>query len=719
MGIGRYQGGKFDLIVSLRHNADATRITQWERSFRRASEILYDATDGQMQFDRIFVANDSRGTAEADAFLLPEEGTSSSSVNALGSPGFHMNLKADEKNKPFIVIHEFGHYGLGVYDEYTGSGGNAECTGDASSGACIMEFAWTQGDQISDAGVLTPGIVNEFCVADNHDPDGDSNQDQINGEPCWQTMQDLYPGLVVPSGLPNAPMPAGHTPIDWILLADEPRFSLVLDRSGSMSANDAIAGVRYGADYWVNYLAQFDELLSVTSYNHGHDTVLPLELLTPTTNLAPITAAIGALTATGATNIGGAMAEGRTQIMSPGGQAATQVMIVFSDGRHNSGVAPESVIPSLVAAGIRAYTIGFGPNADQVRLQDIATSTGGSFFQIDPLGSSVAAQLDIQNSLIEISGEVRDGSGVVTTAPGLLPEPPAGEPPVVRERIVSEATTGALTHVSQRPFDFSATWDGFDHRAFIEDGSERATFVVSHAQGTRVGFYLTTPSGKIVDPATDGVTLVRPRSAPYSFYVVERPEPGWWVMRVTRGRADGPIPFKVFAFSEHRALHVAVDGAAAVHDVAVPVRIRAQAIYDVPLTGLRDPVLRIVALNGETGSSLPKPVILRERQSSDRRRSDGNGVYEGSVTFTQPGIYTAEVVMINRGEAREATGDAERVVDGDRHDEVKPPPLFYRTKRFQIHVGPLSPGRDVEQPNGDCCEEIKRCLERMVEQLGC
>ena len=48
MGLGRYQGGKFDLVLSVRHNADAARILEWEQSFRRASEILYDATDGQM-----------------------------------------------------------------------------------------------------------------------------------------------------------------------------------------------------------------------------------------------------------------------------------------------------------------------------------------------------------------------------------------------------------------------------------------------------------------------------------------------------------------------------------------------------------------------------------------------------------------------------------------------------------------------------------------------
>lgn len=729
MGIGRFQDGKFDLILTVRHDADAARIEQWERSFRRASEILYDATDGQMQFGRVYIANNSAGSAEADAYLLAEEGVSSSSVNALGSPGFHMNLKADERNKPYIVIHEFGHYGLGVYDEYTGPGGSAECTDDASTGACIMEFGWELGDQISDSGVLTPGVVNEFCAAPNHDPDNDTSQEAVHGEPCWQTIQDLYPGIVLPLGLPDAPVPAGHDPVEWILLNEEPRFALVLDRSGSMAANDAIAGVRYGADYWVNYLAQTGDWLSIVTYSSAVNALLPLTLLTPMTDLGPTTTAIAGITASGLTNIGGGMDEGVSQMTSLGDQAATQVMILFTDGLHNTGTPPEDVLPDLVANGIRAYTIGFGPGADQVRLQQIAEATGGSFEQIDPLGSSPDAQLLIQNTLIQISGEVRDGSGIVTTAPGLLPEPPAGEPAEpaeARELLRLGYDQASLQKVVKLPLGLRPSWPGFAHRAHIEAGSARATFVVSHREGTRVRFYVVRPDGTPASPADQDVTFVDPPGSPYAFYVVDNPEPGFWVMRVMRGHARGAIPFKVFAFSEHKALHVAVDGVRQVGKVGDQLRIRAQATYDVPLTGLRNPVLRLIPDGAGPVRGRPKSVILRERPVDPKSDPDAadvdrvhNGVYEGVIELSEPGSYTAEVLFVNPGTAGEAVAEAEPVEKGDRHDEVPPPPVFVRTRRFQIHAGPLSPGKDVESDGAGDCEQSKRCLEHLLGQLPC
>ena len=724
MGIGRFDNGKFDLVVSLRHGADAARLEQWERSFARASEILYDATDGQMQFGRVYVANDSAGSAEADAYLLPEEGRSSSSVLALGAPGFQMNLKADERNKPFIIIHEFGHYGLGVYDEYIGPGGSAECTGDSSTGSCTMEFGYSLGDQITDAGVLTLGVVNEFCTAADHDPDGDTAQEANHGEPCWQTIQDNYPSVSVPLGLPDAPPPGGHDPIEWILLDEQPRFALALDRSGSMAANDAIDGVRFGADYWVNYLAQTDDRLAVIGYNHAQQVLLPLTLLTPMTDLVPTTTAIANVAASGETNIGGALAEGVTQITSPGGQAATQVLILFSDGLHNTGTAPESVLGDLIEAGIRVYTIGFGPGADQVRLQQIAAGTGGEFEQIDPIGSSPQAQLDIQNALIEISGEVRDGSGIVTVVPGLLPEPQAGEPPAAMALLRLGYDRSSLERVAGLGLDFKSTSSGFDRRAYIEAGSARATFVVSHATNTQVRFFVQRPDGSIADPSDPGVSFVDPPGAPYSFYVIDNPDPGYWVLRVVRAQARAAIPFTVFAFSEHKALVVAVEGLRNVAQVGDQIRVRAQASYGAPLTGLRNPVLRLLP-QGPTPAPA-KSVTLRERPvdpKADPAQREvervHNGIYEATVQLNQPGSYRAEVLFVNDGNATEATGDAEPLIEGDRHEKVPTAPTFVRTKRFQIHVGPLSPGTDLDTDQDRDCEQAKRCLKLLLDRLPC
>ncbi|MCK5291242.1 MAG: VWA domain-containing protein [Thermoplasmata archaeon] len=712
MGIGRHKDGKFDLVLSLRHDADNTRIEQWMRSFKRASRILFDSTDGQMQYGRLFVANKSMGSDEADAWLLQEEGTSSSFVDALGTSGLHMNLKSDEKNKPFVIIHEFGHYGFGLYDEYTGPGGSAECTGDPTTGACIMEHGWWDGDQIDDDGNLTEGDVNEFCTDVDHDPDSDTDQEDIHGEPCWETIQDNYPEVDVPAGLPDAPVPAGHEEVDWILLAEDPRIALVLDKSGSMSLHNAIAGVRLGADYWTNFLAQTGDSLAIVAYDNAQNVILPLTAMTDTMDLSGILNSIAAISSGGTTNIGGAMSEGVGQITSPGDRAATQVMVLFSDGRHNTGTPPEDVLGDMVENGIRAYTVGFGPYADQTRLQEIAEATGGRFEQIDADPDTPDAQLEIQNYLIEISGEVRDGSGIVTMSPGLLPEPTANE----RE----EATKISALHLSasrdikmlaKRPLAFRTTTSGFDHKAYIEVGSTRATFVASHKEGTSLNFALIRPNGDVVIPKTDpDAVFVNPENRPYTFYVINNPTHGHWIMRITRAQASGEIPFKVFAFSDNRDIAVGLRGIKPVFKVDDKILIRAQIYNKVPLTDILNPVVRVPPRDYVTTLPTTKPIraTLRQRMTQfdikgtqlERPIPVRNGVYEGELSFDEPGSYSVVVRFTSTGKAMEAEPEAERRREGEEEEKFPPAPVFVRTRRFQIHVGPLSTGKDVETAGG-------------------
>ncbi|GAA0956566.1 hypothetical protein [Actinocorallia libanotica] len=148
MGVGRLVGNRFNLVVSLRHNADSPRLEEWRAAFERASALLFDATDGQHRFGTIYVCNNSSGGRNADAWLLEPDGRSTSAVRGIRSETGHMTLYGDERFKPFIVIHEFGHYAYGVRDEYTGTGGTpAECIGGSTGDACIMEAAWTEGDR--------------------------------------------------------------------------------------------------------------------------------------------------------------------------------------------------------------------------------------------------------------------------------------------------------------------------------------------------------------------------------------------------------------------------------------------------------------------------------------------------------------------------------------------------------------------------------------------
>ncbi|MHA2213925.1 MAG: hypothetical protein ACW992_12255 [Candidatus Thorarchaeota archaeon] len=73
-----------------------------------------------------------------------------------------------------------------------------------------------------------------------------------------------------------------------------------------------------------------------------------------------------------------------------------------------------------------------------------------------------------------------------------------------------------------------------------------------------------------------------------------------------------------------------------------------------------------------------------------------NGVYKGELAFDEPGSFSVSLRFVNSGKAREASAIAERRRKDDKEDEIEPPPRFERIKRFQIHVGPLPAGKDVE-----------------------
>jgi hypothetical protein len=69
MGTGRFKNGKFDLVVIANFAMTATDVTQWRRSFEKASELFWDASQGQMQSGRILVCDESVGADSAEVIL--------------------------------------------------------------------------------------------------------------------------------------------------------------------------------------------------------------------------------------------------------------------------------------------------------------------------------------------------------------------------------------------------------------------------------------------------------------------------------------------------------------------------------------------------------------------------------------------------------------------------------------------------------------------------
>lgn len=649
MGIARFKNGVFRLVVSVRHNADAARLNEWRASFQHASQMLFDATLGQHRFGEILVANRSMGSAEADCWLMEADGPSGSS-HGFAQLGEHSTLMADERFRPFIILHEFSHYAYDTFDEYAGPAGpGAECIGGSTATACIMESGFSAGDRFGSSGTggpLVEGRIRHFCVASNHDPDGDTRQEARRGHSCWESMSVRFPDLVVPSTPPATGSP-GHVPnISWVILAPEQRFVLAVDRSNSM-AGPKLREAQSGCHWWIDNAVVGDVLGSV-SFAASASVDHSLLTLASDADRQSHRAAVDAWVAGGNTAIGGALRAALDEIVGLGQRAATQVAVLLTDGLQNRGEAVEDVLPDLATAGVRVYVIGVGPTIDEALLNAIATITGGRFVRIDPSLSETDESFAIRTALEELSFEVRDNGGLVTSSDH------SSEP----------GTTLRKTVV-------------------IEEGCAKATFLVSRrGLKDKLALSLVDPSGTSfsTDNPSPGVRVIG-GARPYGAIQVPTPRAGPWKIEV-RASAENSrsVPFHLLVGSENSRIGTAFHAGMPTYRPGEEVRLTLRVFAPVPVTGVKIKA----ELRGPRNSGTP--IAFRD----DGRNGDEvpqDGAY--TAVFMAPRVPGTHRVRALVEGTRNATSYAEPDDLGDgrgtRKQEVVPP--FTRTLEASFVVG--------------------------------
>lgn len=190
-------------------------------------------------------------------------------------------------------------------------------------------------------------------------------------------------------------------------------IALVLDRSGSMAYGDyEDSGYRASqglgpeiapADWWFGdpapsgsrWLALVDgvhvfinelgnspqiEHLALASYasDAKRETSLGTVYSDVTDAMNPYTQSMRE----GATNIGGGIYAGidALQEASYGRPWAVKVIVLLTDGRHNTGLDPVGAAQYAAQQGITVYTVTFSQDADQGRMQTVASEGGGIHF---------------------------------------------------------------------------------------------------------------------------------------------------------------------------------------------------------------------------------------------------------------------------------------------------------------------------------------------------
>lgn len=203
----------FNLVVSIEWGADGAYVEQIQRAARAASDFLYDFSDGQMAFGNVSIYTAGANWMDADiqiatnnvvrphAFVGGIVSTDKAHVIRIGRgwDGRSGNVGSwDAPDGYRTLAHEFGHYGLFLYDEYFGyrfdANGNlageraTTCTGlsnrtasGAATNASVMDYQYTSSElSMRDL----PGLWSELCTI--------TAQFQLNGESAWETIARRY-----------------------------------------------------------------------------------------------------------------------------------------------------------------------------------------------------------------------------------------------------------------------------------------------------------------------------------------------------------------------------------------------------------------------------------------------------------------------------------------------------------------------------------------------
>jgi hypothetical protein len=523
-------GPPHKIDLNLYYNYNETDLNLFRDAFIEASKLMYNATDGMFQFGTIRVSNNSAFQNKADLWVQPGSGgASSGGFGILGIPGVHVTIYQNthrytaedgpggNERGQFGIVHELGHHAFDLRNEYHGGpptySGGRYCISTSSSVACIMdggttvhpthhrtEWCTDPADSLSTAHVTSP---------ENH-------QEYEHGEACWETLVDYCAseyGLTLsePTSVDTS-LPSGHVDPAWIVIGDQLRYVICVDKSYSM-VGDKMTKAKAGADLFVDLGHEAEsEYVAVTSFSGGAsydpaaDVDFSLTEVTTSTVKDNARTAIGLISVENNTAIGDGMRKSLNELETlPQDDANVESIVLLSDGVHNYGSeTPAAVIPDLRDRGVRVFTIGLGdPLAttyplDEDALLDIADQTGGLY-------THAPTEADLATIYTAYCAEIR-GADVCAEDTGEMAPGGSGE-----------------------------------HTALIDSFTQEATFVLHWPIGKGL-FYseLRMPDGTTVNASNVASypNITHTRRGFYDFYRVKSPQKGKWKFRVRIPKPD-------------------------------------------------------------------------------------------------------------------------------------------------------------------------------------
>jgi hypothetical protein len=215
----------FNLVISLQWNATPSYMQEISQAMKLASDYLFDVSDGQMALGRVTIYDNGEHWREADIQILARQfvrpygyvgGLRSANASDImrvgrqwdrwggqgrdGTGHGYWNLSDGYRT----LIHEFGHYGLNLFDSYFGyvfQNGqivrvedSVGCTENAPDpihdavNASLMNWQY-ESSELSARGV--PQLWSSECEQ--------TAQWQLNEESDWETVLERFADTTIPA----------------------------------------------------------------------------------------------------------------------------------------------------------------------------------------------------------------------------------------------------------------------------------------------------------------------------------------------------------------------------------------------------------------------------------------------------------------------------------------------------------------------------------------
>ncbi len=545
-------------------------------------------------------------------------------------------------NSPFVrnPLDSVDREAILVADEFRNTDGNPQSIGcGLSKKHCYMEKFDT-------------AETTELCKADNHGETASHSYhyELHGGDSCWELIKqkaiEEWDYLVtIPNYDDNRNSPDHIEPDfpipDFKVLDNKYRVALSLDRSGSMSENEKIEGVKFAIEPFM-YMFTYDEnpRISVNLFNHEVEMVQTLGLYS-TLNISQIVNTVKSVTPSSATNILEGLRQAHAQIRLTPGRGVRESIFLLTDGIHNypQRSSVDEIIEELVEDRIRVFALCLGSDEDidYATMERLALQTGGDIYQVteEDMGSTnitskiLAAKFAMYNSL------VADDEGTINYTPH-------ANSPIISQQTFSSLNKREQIGRLKKAVKVQKLKDLVSKRRYtnsesipilVEKTAEELSFSINFPIKEEYEIYLLTPKDELFDFNSNSNSQFF-HSDTTILAQVQKPEPGVWraiIVKLSHGRSS---KYKYSAGIRNRRISVEAE---TTKNAALgsPIELSTRALWIDSLSGL------VVKAELKNPSGESTSIILTD--------PDELGDYTAVFVPREEGRYTGYITVQSSG----------------------------------------------------------------------